>query len=207
MTVSFDFWGTLVKKSPLFSQRKVDLFINYFPKRELKDCVSAWDEARYILSEAVDITGWQPSVEEVWSAFLYCLGEKLSYTDLRNIKEDYKLLSLLYAPKIIDEVNLRENLSSLISKGHSPIIVSDSLFIRNTRDILQKLNLLQYFTEIVLSHEIDKSKILYNIKDVKYHIGDSERDEIFSEKNKITFLKVTEKETVSNHVRNILSGI
>ena len=73
--VSIDLWGTLIKASPIFKEKKVKLIREYFPEFDEDDIFKAYRKTKEQLDFIIERTGWQPEYRDIWIIFLSHLKE------------------------------------------------------------------------------------------------------------------------------------
>lgn len=177
MIISIDLWGTLIKSSPIFSQKRTELLKSYFPNVTESEIVFQFKETKKYVDRIMDENSVQLTTSQIFFQFYSFLShlQKISEYDLWKLNEEYQQLALEYPAVLFDE-NIAECLEKL-SWNNTLVLSSNTSFItgETLRIVLSKnLDILKKFFTLNFSNELGyckPDKRMYSNSLV--HIGDN----------------------------------
>lgn len=190
--ISLDLWNTLLISNPNFSVERVKYFSKNYLSNINNDIISKEIENIGIETDLINMSeGISIPSEKMYSKLLFKQQNIiLDESDLKIIYSDLELIFLKNLPFIMYNIDaLKECFENLLSRGYSLNISSNTAFIKGKTliNVLEKLELKQYFSFFIFSDEINFSKpskkffekLLNNCEKLKInkeniiHIGDS----------------------------------
>ena len=190
--ISLDLWNTLLISNPNFSVERVKYFSKNYLSNLNNDIISKEIENIGIETDLINMSeGISIPSEKMYSKLLFKQQNLiLNESELKTIYSDLELIFLKNLPFIMYNIDaLKECFENLLSKDYSLNISSNTAFIKGKTliNVLEKLELKQYFSFFIFSDEINFSKpskkffekLLKNCEKLKInkeniiHIGDS----------------------------------
>ena len=190
--ISLDLWNTLLISNPNFSVERVKYFSKNYLSNLNNDIISKEIENIGIETDLINMSeGISIPSEKMYSKLLFKQQNLiLDESELKTIYSDLELIFLKNLPFIMYNIDaLKECFENLLSKDYSLNISSNTAFIKGKTliNVLEKLELKQYFSFFIFSDEINFSKpskkffekLLKNCEKLKInkeniiHIGDS----------------------------------
>lgn len=190
--ISLDLWNTLLISNPNFSVERVKYFSKNYLSNKKNNLISKEIENIGIETDLINMSeGISIPSEKMYSKLLFKQQNIiLDESDLKIIYSDLELIFLKNLPFIMYNIDaLKECFENLLSRGYSLNISSNTAFIKGKTliNVLEKLELKQYFSFFIFSDEINFSKpskkffekLLNNCEKLKInkeniiHIGDS----------------------------------
>ena len=190
--ISLDLWNTLLISNPNFSVERVKYFSKNYLSNINNDIISKEIENIGIETDLINMSeGISIPSEKMYSKLLFKQQNIiLDESELKIIYSDLELIFLKNLPFIMYNIDaLKECFENLLSRGYSLNISSNTAFIKGKTliNVLEKLELKQYFSFFIFSDEINFSKpskkffekLLNNCEKLKInkeniiHIGDS----------------------------------
>lgn len=173
INISMDVWGTLLKASPLFKEKKIELMKEYvgdtYPSHYIEN---AFKEVKSHFDFIIERSGYQPTLSTLWDTlFSYFNTDLLDKAGLIN---EYQSLAIKYPPSLYDENT--EKVIQLLSSRDILSISSNTLFIKGLtlRKILENHGVAKYFKKMYFSDEVGLSKPnKYMYEGSIIHIGDN----------------------------------
>lgn len=190
--ISLDLWNTLLISNPNFSVERVKYFSKNYLSNINNDIISKEIENIGIETDLINMSeGISIPSEKMYSKLLFKQQNLiLDESELKTIYSDLELIFLKNLPFIMYNIDaLKECFENLLSKDYSLNISSNTAYIKGKTliNVLEKLELKQYFSFFIFSDEINFSKpskkffekLLNNCEKLKInkeniiHIGDS----------------------------------
>jgi putative hydrolase of the HAD superfamily len=190
--ISLDLWNTLLISNPNFSVERVKYFSKNYLSNINNDIISKEIENIGIETDLINMSeGISIPSEKMYSKLLFKQQNLiLDESELKTIYSDLELIFLKNLPFIMYNIDsLKECFENLLSKDYSLNISSNTAYIKGKTliNVLEKLELKQYFSFFIFSDEINFSKpskkffekLLKNCGKLKInkeniiHIGDS----------------------------------
>lgn len=188
--ISFDLWMTLIRSHPEFKIKRAQLIadtfnIKHITSKEIDSFIRSVDQVfdRYNM-----ISGKKISANKMYQKLLQRLAPKSEVVTLETaikLREQADTLFLEYCPVFMND-NIPQILSQLKNEGYVLNLSSNTGFIegKTLRKTLSDLGIIQYFSFLIFSDEIDASKPsshffqqVYNqinaSKEEVLHIGDN----------------------------------
>lgn len=196
--ISFDLWLTLIKSNPAFKEKRNGLLIEYFELKQDQHTVNQTVRKFDLLFNTInETTGGQIGLLDMWMIILHdlqCDPTKMTKENLQGFIDSSAKLFFKYPPVLIDE-NTGRLFNFLTTNGITLSLLSNTGFIAGNmlRQLIQQLNIDQYFSFQLYSDELGFSKPnqkvyahLYanvlKIKDIHksgiLHIGDNENADV-----------------------------
>lgn len=178
MKVSIDVWGTLIKASPTFTQKKVELVKKYFPSLIDSDefILKSFKDTKNIYNDIIENSGgYQPCISSI---FTYLFSKLQSgYNKVSFVKEfidEYQNLTITDGPVLYSEettIYLEQ-----LSKKADLVISSNTMLIdgNSLLDCLSRLGVAKFFKDAAFSDQMQVAKphwMMY--MGSNYHIGDN----------------------------------
>lgn len=190
--ISLDLWNTLLISNPNFSVERVKYFSKNYLSNINNDIISKEIENIGIETDLINMSeGISIPSEKMYSKLLFKQQNLLlDESELKTIYSDLELIFLKNLPFIMYNIDtLKDCFENLLSKDYSLNISSNTAYIKGKTliNVLEKLELKQYFSFFIFSDEINFSKpskkffekLLKNCGKLKInkeniiHIGDS----------------------------------
>ena len=190
--ISLDLWNTLLISNPNFSVERVKYFSKNYLSNINNDIISKEIENIGIETDLINMSeGISIPSEKMYSKLLFKQQNLIiDESELKTIYSDLELIFLKNLPFIMYNIDaLKECFENLLSKDYSLNISSNTAYIKGKTliNVLEKLELKQYFSFFIFSDEINFSKpskkffekLLNNCEKLKInkeniiHIGDS----------------------------------
>lgn len=175
MKISIDLWGTLIKSSPRFNDKKIELSRKYFGGT-IEETTQRFSEIKTSLNIIIERTGWMPSEDTI--IFLVCksldVTSRCSAQEHKMFYNEYQALALTNLPVIYDETTVEA--LSLLSLEHDLILSSNTLILNGSTMsiILSRLKLDKFFSQVNFSCKLGCSKPITEMYGYsKFHIGDN----------------------------------
>lgn len=180
MIVSVDCWGTLLKGSPTFSKKKIELVKRYMPHltddNYIKFCFSS---SKLTFNDIIERSGGlQPSIDHLFTYLLTMLNREYAKFDfLSAFIYEYQQLAInchpiIYSDETIEWLQkIREIKSTLL------LLSSNTMFIKGDtlHTCINKLGLSGVFYKYRFSDELGLAKPnKYMYGGSTYHIGDNQ---------------------------------
>lgn len=184
MRISIDCWGTLIKSSPTFSQKKIELVKKYFPEfcvEGISDCFDDLIASHFLITKKVfnDVIensgGFQPSIEYIFTYLLTQINggySKLNF--LEDFIHDYQKLAITDHPIPYSEYTI--HYIEKLSREADLIISSNTMLISGNTLItcLDRIGLIKFFQDAKFSNMMRVAKPHKSMySDSNYHIGDN----------------------------------
>jgi putative hydrolase of the HAD superfamily len=190
--ISLDLWNTLLISNPNFSVERVKYFSKNYLSNLNNDMIFKEIEKIGIETDLINMSeGISIPSEKMYSKLLFKQQNTiLDESELKIIYSDLELIFLKNLPFTMYNIDaLKECFENLLSKDYSLNISSNTAYIKGKTliNVLEKLELKQYFSFFIFSDEINFSKpskkffekVLKNCEKLKInkeniiHIGDS----------------------------------
>lgn len=192
---SFDLWLTLIKSNPNFKQKRNALLQDFFClDRKMEDITRTVRHYDVLSNRISEMTGKHVDRDHIYGLILADLGFELGMMakeHMDEFKAEVDLLFMKHKPVLLD-VNLKENLEAIVSKGKTISLLSNTAFLEggqlrkllNHYELSELFSFQHYSDETGLSkpnpaafervyQEITKKKKLQRADVV--HIGDNKR--------------------------------
>ncbi len=162
---SFDLWLTLIKSNPVFKEERANFFfsnLNWKNKSldEVKSIFRHVDDMCNVINEQ---TGKNISSDEMYLMVVYQINESKDWIEKVNLtalKNEMDILFFRYLP-VLYNTDTKVIIESIASREHTTLnILSNTAFIegRLLRELLDKLEIGQYFDFQIYSDEVGMSK-------------------------------------------------
>lgn len=208
MIISFDLWGTLIQSSPLFKERKTDLYKKYYPEFSVEKCNETFENTKKELNYVIEKTGWQPERSHIQYMINSNFGINLEDNRIFHFLSDLQKLAKIYNPEFIHK-DTQDLLYKLTC--NTLILVSNTMFLTGDTlvDILYTMGIRDYFAQFHFSDKVGKSKpskMSVN-RDISYHVGDNEQtDGLFAKAKNAKFIHITDKQDLEYAYNIITQG-
>lgn len=178
MRVSVDCWGTIIKGSPTFTEKKIELVKNHFPSLAHGFILHCFSETKNTFNDIIENSGgFQPETEVIFRYLLSKLnGEYLNFgfIKLADFINEYQHLAIMYPPIIYSDDT--DDYLAKLSQHAKLILSSNTMLIKgSTLDkILYSIGIGKYFSFTGYSDMLgfakpDKQMYVGS----KWHIGDN----------------------------------
>jgi FMN phosphatase YigB (HAD superfamily) len=178
MKVTIDCWGTLIKASPTFKDKKVELVKKYFPSLINSDehILKCFSDTKRTFNDIIENSGGcQPSIFYIFNYLFTKLNDGYdNFNFITKFVRDYQDLTMVDGPHLYGE----ETLPYLekLSKKADLVFCSNTMFIDGNSliDCLSRLGVTKFFKDGVFSDQIGIAKPNANMYLCSnYHIGDN----------------------------------
>ena len=177
MKVSIDCWGTLIKRSPTFTKKKVELVKKYLPYIDNdKHILKCFSDTKNTFNDIIENSGgYQPCISSI---FTYLFSKlQTGYSKVSFIKEfidEYQKLTITDGPVLFSEETTLY--LEKFSKEADLVISSNTMLIdgNSLLDCLSRLGVAKFFKDAAFSDQMQVAKphwLMY--MGSNYHIGDN----------------------------------
>lgn len=158
--ISCDFWGTLAKSNPLFTETRI-AFIreNFLPSRSDSAISTAIEKVGRWADEVNMKTGVSISSMELYQKVFAFLDIELDAVQLQNLLIEIERIFIQFPPFLLNDY-LLEDFKQLHDTGYSFSIGSNTAYIPGgiLLKSMKKMGLTEFFSFYVFSDEINCSK-------------------------------------------------
>jgi len=178
MKVSIDCWGTLIKASPTFKEKKVELVKKYFPSLFNRDehIIKCFSDTKKTFNDIIENSGGcQPNINYIFNyLFVKLNGCYDNFNFITKFICEYQDLTMLDGPHLYSE----ETLPYLekLSKEADLVFCSNTMLIdgNSLLNCLSRLGVTKFFKGGAFSDQIGIAKPHTSIYgNSNYHIGDN----------------------------------
>lgn len=137
---SFDLWLTLIKSNSNFKQKRNALLQDFFClDRRMEEITRTVRHYDVLCNHISEMTGKHVDRDHIYGLLLADLGFELGMMTKEHMdgfKAEVDLLFMKHKPILLD-VNLKENLEAIVSKGKTISLLSNTAFLEG--ELLRKL--------------------------------------------------------------------
>jgi FMN phosphatase YigB (HAD superfamily) len=177
MKVSIDCWGTLIKASPTFKLKKVELVKKYFPSLTNDEFIlKCFSDTKKTFNDIIENSGGcQPPIINIFTyLFTKLNGGYDNFGFVIPFIDEYQNLSITDGPVLYSEETTL--FLEKLSKDADLVISSNTMLIEGVTllDNLSRLGISKFFKEALFSDQVKAakpSKVMY--ANSNYHIGDN----------------------------------
>lgn len=170
---SFDLWMTIIKSNPDFKPKRAELLKGKFQiNKSLTEINSVTRRYDILFNTISEKTGHHIPRDAVFLLILEELGIEIQFVSLEQLDDFFyesDRMFLNHLPLIIWD-GIIELLETIKNEGKSASILSNTAFIHGKvlREVLQRLNLYDFFSFMIFSDEVGISKPNVKIFELMY---------------------------------------
>lgn len=176
MRVSVDCWGTILKGSPTFHQKKIELVKRYFPNIHNDHIARCFESTKKTFNDVIENSGGsQPTIDSIFQYLLSNINDGYREFDFKNdLINEYQQLAIRNSPILYSKETL-ECIKNIYKKC-SLIISSNTMLIGgSTLELcLERIGIAKYIDGFRFSDQTRVAKPnKYMYGGSTYHIGDN----------------------------------
>lgn len=176
--ISIDLWGTLIKGSPLFHQKKIELLREFFPGVNSNTIIEAFAKTKKELNNIIEATGWQPEQELMFRMLVSNIQvgfNKNQVVFVDELADRYQELAKKFPPLFYSDET--KKYLKLLAKKNELVLSSNTLLLDHFTiySILKNsLKIDGLFVKMNLSGHLGFGKPRPEMyENSKWHIGDN----------------------------------